>query len=346
MESDVTSSVVPSLMAQHIDIFVCPSCGGALHVSSDRRRIECSKCNLSFRSEKGIPLLFWPNESDSKVDVTEIVKSFYEENPFPGYEDVDSKWSLRDKAEKGIFARLLDDQIPYGWKILEVGCGTGQLSNFLGMTWGRTVFATDICLNSLKLGQEFKETHQIDNVVFLQMNLFRPAFKTDSFDLVICNGVLHHTSAPFLGFQSISKLIKKGGFVIVGLYNTYGRIPTDIRRFIFKLSGNRFKSLDPRLRAKNLSDIRKHIWFMDQYKNPHESKHTIGEALSWFDQSGVEFINSIPKSTAFEPFCPEEKLFKANPRGTRLDHFFVQLGMLLSGGREGGFFIMIGRKKT
>ena len=68
--------------------------------------------------------------------------------------------------------------------------------------------------------------------------------------------------------------------------------------------------------------------------------------MSWFDQPGVEFINSVPKSTAFDPFSPEEKLFEANLRGTKLDRFFVQLGMLLRGGREGGFFVMIGRKKS
>jgi len=336
---------VQSIVSRNSNLFLCPACGGDLGISEDC--FKCVSCGNEFPCDGGIPLLFWPSEwDDSKRDVTDVVNAFYEENPFPGYEDLDSKWSLREKAEKGIFARLLDDQIPHGARILEVGCGTGQLSNFLGMTWGRTVFATDICLNSLKLGEEFKEKERIDNVAFLQMNLFRPVFRPDSFDVVICNGVLHHTSDPFLGFQSISKLVKKSGFIIVGLYNTYGRIPTHIRRFIFRLSGNRFKFLDPRLRDENLSNMRKLIWFRDQYKNPHESKHTIGEVLSWFDQSGVEFINSVPKSTAFDPFSPEEKLFEANLRGTKLDRFFVQLGMLLRGGREGGFFVMIGRKKS
>jgi SAM-dependent methyltransferase len=346
MQSNDIGGAVSTLLIRNIDILICPSCGGALNVSSDHRRIQCSECNKYFGCEKGIPLLFWPNEWDSKIDVIEAVKSFYEETPFPGYEDIDSSHSLRQKAEKGIFARLLDDQIPHGARILEVGCGTGQLSNFLGMTWGRTVFATDICLNSLKLGQEFKEKNQIDNVAFLQMNLFRPIFSPGSFDLVICNGVLHHTSDPFFGFRSITSLVKKGGFIIVGLYNRFGRIPTDIRRFVFRLSGNRFQFLDTRLADQSLSDMRKRIWFLDQYKNPHESKHTIGEVLRWFDQCQVEFINSIPKFTAFAPFSAQEELFKANPRGTRLDHSLAQLGMLLSGGREGGFFITIGRKKA
>lgn len=341
------SATVPALVVQNLNMFLCPACGGALNLAADRRGMECYECSRYFPCEKGVPLLFWPYAwEDSRNDVTDAIRRFYDEHPFPNYEDLDSGWSLREKAQRGVFARMLDDQIRHGARILEVGCGTGQLSNFLGMRWGRTVFATDICLNSLRLGQDFKDKNQIDNVAFVQMNLFRPVFRARSFDLVICNGVLHHTSDPFAGFKSISELVKVGGFVIVGLYNRYGRIPIDTRRLIFRLCGNRFRFLDARLRAKDLSDLRKHIWFVDQYKNPHESKHTVGEVLDWFAQSGVEFINSIPKSKAFQSFSTSERLFEPSAAGTRLDHLLVQLGMLLTGGREGGFFMMIGRKAS
>jgi len=321
------------VLLQHIDIFACPACGGTLEVHVDHSGMKCSDCETYFRCENGIPLLFLPNDWEkSKNDVTDTIKSFYEATPFPSYEDLDSSESLRQKAEKGVFARLLDDQIPHGAKVLEVGCGTGQLSIFLGMRWGRSVFATDICLNSLRMGQDFKEKNQIANACFIQMNLFRPVFNGGSFDLVICNGVLHHTSNPYSGFQSISRLVKKGGFLIAGLYNNYGRIPQDVRRRIYRLTNNRLKVLDPRLRDRSISDERKHIWFMDPYKNPHESKHTIDEVLSWFDRSGVEFVNSIPKGKALASFSPHEGLFEANPIGTRFDHFLVQMGMLLRGG--------------
>ena len=69
---------------------------------------------------------------DSKEDVTERIKEFYEETPFPNYDDFDSAASLIDKAKRGVFARLLDEQIPFGTRILEAGCGTGQLSNLVG----------------------------------------------------------------------------------------------------------------------------------------------------------------------------------------------------------------------
>lgn len=330
----------------HPDLWICPACAGSLRTRQDNTAIECAGCARTFAVDNGIPLLFCPTEWTGKEDVTDLVKSFYEETPFPNYDDLDSPESLRLKAERGVFARLLADQLPFGAKILEAGCGTGQLSNFLGLTWGRSVFATDMCLNSLRLGHGFKARFQIENVTFLQMNLFKPVFKPESFDFVISNGVLHHTGDPFLAFDTLVKCLKPGGFVVVGLYNTYGRLTTDVRRLVFRLTGDRLTFLDPRHRVKGLSDVRKQAWFKDQYKHPHESKHTIDEVLGWFDRVGVEFVNSIPKAVASQSFSADERLFEPQPRGSVTDHFLVQAGMLLSGGREGGLFVMIGRKKT
>lgn len=275
--------------------------------------------------------------------MTNQIKAFYEKTPFPDYDDLDSSTSLREKAEKGIFARLLDRQIPPGTMILEAGCGTGQLSNFLGLADGRTVFGADLSLSSLRLAKNFRIRNEIDNVAFFQMNLFKPIFKPESFHFVICNGVLHHTSNPRGGFESLLKLVKKGGFIIIGLYHTYGRIWTDFRRVIFNATQNRFKFLDARLRQSN-SEKKKNAWFMDQYKNPHESKHTINEVLKWFDDAGVEFINSIPKCVSHNG--ADENLFARQPRGTFLERFVRELLMAINGAQEGGFFMMIGRRKV
>lgn len=178
------------------------------------------------------------------------------------------------------------------------------------------------------------------------MNLFRPVFRPESFDIVICNGVLHHTSDPFTGFQAISKLVKRGGFIVVGLYNKYGRILTHVRRMLFKNFGNHFRFGDLRLKERDLSEARRRIWFMDQYENPHESEHTAGEVLGWFDRTGFEFTSSIPKCTAFAPLSVGDRIFERSPRGTRLDHLLMQLGLLRNGNREGGLFIMVGRKEV
>lgn len=324
-------------------LLCCPRCQGALVLGHDD--ITCSSCQQDFQISGDIPLLYWPNEWDaSKADVTSVVKAFYEETPFPNYDEFDSIGSLIVKARRGVFARLLDEQIPFGTGVLECGCGTGQLSNFLSIA-NRTVFGTDICLNSLRLGHDFKVRNNLGSVHFLQMNIFRPIFKAETFDLVICNGVLHHTADPFLGFRNIAQLVRPRGYFLVGLYHKCGRLITNTRRFIFRLFGDRFTFLDPNLRGVPVRDAKREAWFMDQYKHPHESRHTIGEVLGWLGQTGFSLVRTIPKTTPFKPFSESEQLFVPERPGTPLDRVLVELGMVFTGSREGGFFVVIARKE-
>ncbi len=325
----------------YLELLCCPNCKGDLTVAGDS--LKCSGCDHQFEKSGQIPLLFWPNEwTDSKVDVTDTVQAFYEETPFPNYDDFDSAAALAQKAKQGIFAKMLDDQVPQGTMVLECGCGTGQLSNFLAMS-NRTVFGTDICLNSLRLAEKFRADNELRRVQFLQMNLFRPIFKPGTFDLVVSNGVLHHTSDPFLAFKSISTLVKPGGYLLVGLYHRYGRLITDTRRVLFRVFGERLMFLDPNLRSKTMAAAKRRAWFMDQYRHPHESKHTIAEVMGWLDEIGFEPIRSIPSPTAFK-FSGKENLFRAELSGTRLERTLVEFAQVFSGSREGGFFIVTGRR--
>jgi len=330
-----------SLFAKHSELLACPRCDGNLEFNDIK--IICSGCGHNFAKDGGIPLLFTPQEPNQKLDITEIVKAFYEENPFPNYDDIESEETLLEKARQGIFARLLDEQIPQGASVLEVGCGTGQLTNFLGMHYNRCVFGSDICLHSLRLAQNFRDRCNIRNAAFLQMNLFKPAFRRESFDIVVSNGVLHHTSDPFGAFRSISRLVKPGGFIVIGLYNKIGRLTTDFKRFLFRISGDRLRFMDAHMRNKKYNENRKRAWFFDQYKHPHESKHTFSEVIDWYESNGFEFLSSIPKVDG-GAFTAEERLFESHNKGTRASRFFTELEMLLSGGADGALFVVIGRK--
>lgn len=333
---------VPPLAAASLGLLACPACGGDLGCQEDT--LACVPCGRRYPCAEGIPQLFWPHEAvGDESDVTEVVKAFYEANPFPDYEEYDSPASFREKAEQGVFAKLLDEQVPPDATILDVGCGTGQLSNFLALAPLRRVFGIDGCMNSLRLGTAFARRSDIDNVAFCQMNLFRPAFKPRRFDLVVCQGVLHHTSRPLEGFRRLAALTKPGGFLIVGLYNAFGRIPMRISRALIRVSGWHARWLDGRLRSGRLGEVRAHRWFMDQYRHPHESVHTFGEVLRWFRQEQVAFVSSIPQTSACTSFSADEHLFMPHPVGSRWDRALAQFQMLLRGGYEGGLFVMIGR---
>jgi hypothetical protein len=94
-----------------------------------------------------------------------------------------------------------------------------------------------------------------------------------------------------------------------------------------------------------MSEGKQDAWFADQYLHPHESKHTMGELLRWFDEAGFEFVNAVPKTRPLDSFTSEERLLEPAERGSALDHALAQGKLFFTGSREGGFYIMLGRKR-
>ena len=275
-------------------------------------------------------------------DVGKQVRAFYESCSFPGYEEFETPLDLVEKARKGVYPNLLNELLPLGVSILDAGCGTGQLAIFLSMVHRQAV-GIDFSYHSLRKANHFKDRFQLQNVSFAQMDLFDLGLKEGSFDYVFCNGVLHHTGDAYGAFRNLCRLVKRGGYITIGLYNTYARVLLDLRRWIFRLN-DKLKCLDYFMRQKSLGEEKKTIWFRDQYENPHEEKFAVGEVLKWFQQNNIEYMNSISKIRLGAQSTLGDQLFEPHDPGGALDHFLCQLGWIFTKGREGGFFITIGRK--
>jgi hypothetical protein len=68
--------------------------------------------------------------------------------------------------------------------------------------------------------------------------------------------------------------------------------------------------------------------------------------LEWMDECGLDFVNSIPKPAPGPVLTVGEKLFASRDTGSAVSRFLSQLASLGNGYREGGFFIMIGRRRA
>ena len=292
--------------------------------------------NKIFEKFYDIPNLYIKDGSE----LTETQSDFYNDIKFPNYDDIDDFGSLIDKASKSIFAKKLDDEIPMNSKVLEAGCGTGQLSLFLSR-FSRQIYSIDLSKGSLIEGEKFRKKNLIKNVFFYKMNIFKLCFKRETFDIVVSNGVIHHTANPEDAFTNLVSVLKKNGIIIIGLYHTYGRLITKIRQKLIAIFGDWMKFTDSRFK-KNISNSKKYAWFLDQYKNPSEKTYTLKEVYSWFEKNNIEFISSIPFN-----YTNESKLLEKKEKKLNLSLFFEELSQAISYKqiKEGGFFIIIGKKK-
>jgi len=173
------------------------------------------------------------------------------------------------------------------------------------------------------------------------MNIFNLALKDGSFDIVISHSVLHHTYDVRRAFEHILKKLKPGGIVLIGLYNSYARIMTWLRSKLIRIVG---PNIDYVVRSR-IRDARKaDIWIQDQYYNPHETWHSIGEVLRWFEENDVEFLNCSPAVLGTDGEDAPDLFAKTDP-GTRYRRVVTQLGWIGTIAREGSLFDMIGRKR-
>src|SRR5262249_27722749 len=160
---------------------------------------------------------------------------------------------------------------------------------------------------------------------FAQMNLFRPALKDGFFDVVISNGVLHHTNDCRAAFGRINKLVKPGGYLVVGLYHWYSRKFVHYpRRQLVRWLPALAPVLDPHF-AKIRSQPKQDAWFRDQYEHPHESCHTIDEVIEWIAEDGFDFINSVPKANGGAALSSDEALFEPRSPGSVWSRLVSQL---------------------
>jgi len=316
-------------LAECRSLLACPRCLGPL------ADLTCAQCGTAYESPGGIPRLVLP--LDPKTDQ---VRRFYEAAPFPGYSPREDFAALRARGQRSDFARQLNAAIPPRATVLELGCGTGQMSLFLA-NGERRVVAADLARASLELGAEASRNMGIRGVLFVETDLRRPGLRAQAFDVIICLGVLHHTPDPAASFSSLSRLVKSGGFVVVGLYNAFARFPHRLRRGLSRATGFRWFPMDPVLTERAADSTRREAWIRDQYRHPEEHRHTVRQVRRWFAQNGIQFLRTFP-STVLDGSA-EQSLFSAAEDSWALEEWLVQLSWMATLGREGGLFIAIGQ---
>lgn len=201
--------------------------------------------------------------------------AFYNKYPYPNTQ-ICSTSDLEKLDFQKKLLKIIKKRINKG-KILEVGCGTGEMSLLLSKN-KYDVTAIDISKKSLdilkKNSQKLKLRIQIKRLNILNQNL-KPVY-----NLSFANGVLHHTENPYLGFCNMVKATKKNGFIFLVLYTKTGLL---IRKFIGKVVP--YSLINYLFKNKTKSVIQ------DAFYNPQEVAFSKKDILGWFIKQNVSFVD-------------------------------------------------------
>jgi 2-polyprenyl-3-methyl-5-hydroxy-6-metoxy-1,4-benzoquinol methylase len=108
-------------------------------------------------------------------------------------------------------------------EILEIGCGTGELSFMLAAKTNEKVLGTDLCAPFIA---QSKANYSLPNLSFLVLDFNDPeALAGRKFDYIVGNGILHHLYKNLdKALVNLMKLLKPGGKIIFlepNLWNPY-----------------------------------------------------------------------------------------------------------------------------
>jgi SAM-dependent methyltransferase len=122
-------------------------------------------------------------------------------------------------------------------RILEVGSGSGFNTRFIAEHCRGEVFALDI---SEAAFVTFENTRDCPNCTVVQADLMEAPFADDSFDLIVADGVLHHTPDTRAAVRALYGKVKPGGQFFFYLYRKMGVVrqfcDNHIRKHFTKLS--------------------------------------------------------------------------------------------------------------
>jgi SAM-dependent methyltransferase len=141
--------------------------------------------------------------------------TFYDQHPFD--------WAPREGSEpiEAIVSRPLAEMIESfdpNSLVLDIGCGAGRV---LGVLAQRSIRCIGVDRSRVSVGLVVERYHRPGVV---GDNLHLP-FADETADVVISDGVIHHTDSPGAAFAENCRVLKPAGEMYLAVYKPYGRYP-------------------------------------------------------------------------------------------------------------------------
>ena len=142
-------------------------------------------------------------------------ETFYDQHPFD-WVSPDAPEEIRSVVSGGL-AEMIEKLDPASL-VLDIGCGPGRVLGFLSSR-SRRCIGLDRSQISLDLAIH---RYHVPGVVADNLRL---PFGDGTADIIISDGVIHHTADPRLAFAENCRVLKAGGQMYLAVYKPFGRYP-------------------------------------------------------------------------------------------------------------------------
>jgi SAM-dependent methyltransferase len=285
----------------------CSSCHGLEVVAGS---VQCTTGHV-FPIRDGVARMI--EDELGSTAAKSIEESFSREWGHFDYEQ-DRTWGETVDQRRIDFLRHVDhtaDELR-GKVVLDAGCGNGMLSRAIS-TFGCEVVATDVS-ESVVAAHAHLSGRPPGRTHFVQSDLMRLALKRDSFDIIFCAGVLHHTPNTRATFDQVVKALAPGGAMFVWLYwdvpGLKPKLSELVRRGVSPLPAPAKHAVVWALLPQSL--LRQYVrsvrsgtgregrlnWrevlvrMLDSYTPRYRWRHTPSEVNGWFDELGFTAIKT------------------------------------------------------
>jgi len=147
-------------------------------------------------------------------------QKFWNQNPCGGeWLSFRKKLNWAVKTEPYIL-KYINNKILKNKKVLDVGCGQGFLVSLVAPKC-QEITGMDSSSNSLQKAKKGIDEFNLNNVKLIQGDAENLPFENNSFDVVYCIGVLHHTPDTQKGIDEIYRVLKPNGKTIIMFYRKF-----------------------------------------------------------------------------------------------------------------------------
>lgn len=241
------------------------------------------------------------------------VLDFYRSLPFNYRDSVEEHVRSLHEVDPVASYPVLTPLLRAGVRVLEIGCGTGWLSNAIAHRYKASVTAVDFNPVAVQRACAVAKAAGLDTEFSVaDLFLYDPP---EPFDVVISIGVLHHTDNCVAAVRRCcEQFVRPGGHVFIGLYHLYGRRPflEHFQKMKEARVGEEHMFAEYRRLHWHLKDeTLLRSWFRDQVLHPHETQHTLEEMLPVLASANMKLkstsINRFEAIESVRALVEEEK---------------------------------------